>query len=44
MSGSPFVCGMISIFAILAAWQTSGDKAFGFWLLALFALIGAANS
>lgn len=36
-------CSVIAIAAILAAYFSSGDKAFGFWVIALFAMFGAAS-
>lgn len=41
---APLACGLIAIAAIAAAYHSTGDKAFGFWLLALLALAGAANT
>lgn len=37
------VLGLIAIAAIVAALFSAGDKAFGFWLLAVFAIIGASS-
>lgn len=44
MGGASFICGLVALASIAAAWHSNGNKAFGFWLLAVFALIGAANS
>lgn len=46
MSGAT-ACGLIGLAAVVAAYhseQGEGNGAFFYWLLAVFALIGAANS
>lgn len=46
MSGAT-ACGIIGLASVVAAYLSKDDKnspAFWFWLLAFFALIGAANS
>lgn len=44
MNTGAIACGIIGVTAVTAAFHSKGEKAFGFWLLAAFALIGAANS
>lgn len=43
MNTGAMACGIIGVTAVAAALHSKGDKAFGFWLIAVFALIGAAN-
>lgn len=40
MSAKAITFGIVAVAAIVGAWHSSGDKAFGFWLLAVFALMG----
>lgn len=47
MNAGAIACGVIGLAAVVAAYLSKDDEgsaAFYFWTLAVFALIGAANS
>lgn len=44
MSAGALACGAIGVAAVVAAYKDRDGGSFFFWLLAVFAVIGAANS
>lgn len=44
MSAAALACGAIGVAAVVAAYKEQSRMWWWFWLLAVFAVIGAANS